>query len=327
MIAAIASWLFAAATPITAAPAPKPYHVYEVKAPPQPSVFRVRLSDDVAKSWAIEQIQYVSVYDRLGTKLGCEQLSRSLLGTTTKSYPLTGTWGDVEKGSVPQRSVYGPLNSSWRFGMPAFAENERPVYLRFDWRSNVSNPGAVRLVEIPSGNGQNGRVETHLMDGQSDPTHGHARIYLESQQPKVWAPGAELLFTVSQGELTLESPTLDTLTAKPWTLTTAGGPGWILFKGDGIPPYRLQLGEVIYGCDGMNMINEQAPNDPDWPPEVFLGSELLNAQHMGQTPDDWQREREAQTPVRQHVEWLGWSIWTAVLFAVAFFIAVLPARR
>jgi len=330
MIFAISISIAIAAVTVSAdGSTPPPYHVYEIPAPAEPGVFRVRISDEATKLWAIEQIQSVSIFDNAGKQQGCEWLRQSRLGATKKSYPLAGTWRDIGDLTPPARGSYGPLHFAWRFAMPAFAANESPYYLHFNWRSNVSNPGEMRLVEIPPDkNPQRSLIGIHLMDGQSNSAKGHVNLYLYSEQPRAWAPDAEIQFTLSQDELTVESPVLDTLTKKPWTLTPAGGPGWIIFKGNGNAPYRLQLGESLYGCGGANVTDMTISYaDPEWPPEVVAGAEIENAPHVGETQASWHKQIEQREGTQARGSWTVWGFWIGLAFAVALGISLKPNKR
>jgi len=320
----------AAAMASAEAPAQAPYHVYEIPAPVQPGVFRTRISDDAAKEWAIEQIQSISIYDNSGKQLGCELMRQSRLGALKKAYPLEGVWRDLEKEPGQAKGSYGPLNFAWRFAMPKFAKNESPYYLHFNWRSKVGNPGEVRLLEVPppSPSPYGGPVGTHLMDGQRDHTQGHASLPFYSNTPRTWAPEIDLLFTLSQDELTIESPVLETLTKKAWTLTTAPGPGWIIFSGNGNVPYRLQLGETLYGCGGANVPEESvSSSDAAWPPELKIGAEIADAPHMGETQATWNKRLDQGLQVKAQGSWLVWGTWIGLAFAVALCIAMVLPRR
>jgi hypothetical protein len=314
--------VLASAAMINAA-AEKPYHVYEIPAPSQPGVFRVRVGDEAAKLWAVEQIQSVSVYDNGGQRLGCEQLRFSRLGATKKSYPIEGQWGDSEK---LERGAYGPLNFAWRFTFPQFAENESPSYLHFNWQSKASSPGEVRLVEIPPDKSSyRGPMGTHLMDGQSDPRNGRVNLYLP--QPKAWASQAELLFTLSQRDLTIESPQIETLTKKPWTLMPAGGPGWIIFRANGNGPYQLQIGEALYGCSAGAITDDSLSySDPDWPPELTIGPAIANAPHMGETQASWNKHLDELLADKARARWMKWGLSVALAFGLALYFALTSKR-
>ncbi len=323
MIAMLA-FAIAAASP-AATPTQKPYHVYEVPASSQPEVYRIRIGDDAAKVWDVEQIQSVSIYDNAGQRLGCEQLRMSRLGATKKSYPLIGTWRSTENDVAITRRSFGRLNFAWRFSMPPFAENESPSVLAFDWRSTVDRPGEVRLIEVPPDKNAINRADgTYLNAMSSDPRRGHLNLSLYTPTPKAWSSEADLMFTVSQDELTLESPTLETLTKKPWTLIHAGGPGWILFGGNGRAPYRLQLGDTLYGCGGIGGLTDfsKANTDPEWPPELKVGAEIANAPHMGET----QTTFNDQLDQRVLGNWFGWAAWVVVAFLVALCVALMPEK-
>lgn len=319
-------------------PTTRPYHVYEIPAPARSGIYRLRLSDEAARLWEIEQIQTASMFDNNGQRLNCELLRFSRYGVTTKTHPLTGEWHDLEKDSAPVRGNYGPLNFAWRFSIPTLAENENISDLRFEWRSKVGNPGEVRFVGIPPRNNPyQPPAGTHLMDGQSDPAHGHVNLpfYTPNGAPAQPAPAeAQLLFTLSQDELTIESPVIETYTKKPWTLLPAGGPGWILFAANGSAPYRLQLGETLYGCSqglGNNVDEAAAVSDPSWPPELMIGTEIANAPHLGETDAIWRQRVEASRTQRINEkaldDWLAWGFFVGIGFIAALFATLLLSKR
>lgn len=334
MIAALA--LLLASAQANATPTDQPYHVYEIPAPAQSGVYRMRVSDEAARLWAIEQIQTASMFDNNGQRLSCELLRSSRYGRTKKTYPLTGQWHDLEKKGESVKGYYGPLNFAWRFSVPTLAENERIAGVRFDWRSKVSNPGEVRYAEIPPlpyNRTNQPPPDTLLRGGQSDPSHGHASLGMPIADwiPETPTPAeAQLLFTLSQDELTIESPTLETLTKKPWTLQPVGGPGWILFAANGNAPYRLQLGDTLYGCSqglGNNVDEVAATSDPEWPPEITIGAEIANAPHLGETGATWNRQLDQRVGEKARGNWLTWGVFAAIAFIVGFFIALSPPKR
>jgi hypothetical protein len=171
------------------------------------------------------------------------------------------------------------------------------------------------------------------MDGQSDPAHGHVNIQLSANEwmPATPAPAeAQLLFTLSPDELTIKSPTLDTRTKKPWTLSPTGGPGWILFAADGNAPYRLQLGEALYGCSqglGNNVDEAVATSDPEWPAELAVGAEIARAPHLGETAATWNRQVDQRTNEKARGDWLTWALFAGTVFVVALLMALFPPKR
>lgn len=307
-----------------------PNHVYALPDPPSASTYRLRLNDAAARQWALEQISGIAVFDNTGTALACDLLQMSRYADTHKKYPLEGTWHDLDaaQANARSRAPYN-FNFAWQFALPAFAEHESPFSLHFDWKSNVNDPGYVMFREVPQPKGlSRPGGETHLMNGQSNAAQGHANVGLYTSVPGVWPASGELLFSRSQDELTIESPYLETLVRRPWTLLPAPGPGWILFTTNGKAPYRLQIGEVLYGCgQSVTVVEPDAATNPEWPPEISMGEEIAGADHMGETQASFRKQWADRQAGAAHAGWLAWSISVAIGFLLAIGIALVPPRR
>lgn len=313
---AVASIAFALAT--MAASSDAPYHVYTMNAPAQQSgIYRLRLSDEAAKAWDVEQLQVVSIYDSAGQRQSCEFLRASRIGTMKKTYPLSGGWRDVDK--TAQVNINNRFESAWQFAFPAFAAHESADSITFDWQTDAIDPGEVRLAEVPEKPYSSfGSIRASLRRDPSDPHRGHVTLNLSGQS---WIEKAELHFNLPKEQLGIASPTMETSIRKPWTLERAGGPGWILFQGSGKAPYRVQLGNAINGCGSLQVRNfPESYFAADFPPEANFGAEIANAAPLGETQTKIRNQQERQTLGK----WLSWAAVAAFCFIIALAIAFFP---
>ena len=305
------------------------HHVYEVRAPTATGLYRIRPSLSVVNAWAIGQLKFAAVFDADGAPLSCELLRNNSFQEPHKRYALDGRWiEDAE--AIKQSPLQGfKFKSVWKLDIPEGATEESAVWLLVAARSTTSDPGSVQV------------IETWPHPGQND---AFPNAYLRNLQPNsppvVLVPlgttsipdgrrlTGELRFSRSSSELTIDRVTLETQIRRPWVEEVVGGPGWIMFVGNGRPPYRLQIASAGSTCRFLPSEYSSSPvQDPDWPPEVTVTSELVDAMRLGESPNAWEEYSEHAHAERARGAWRIWAGLVALLFCIAIAIAWLGESK
>ena len=257
------------------------YHVFELAAPSEPGLYRLRPSEEMLQLWSSEKLQALQLFDAAGAPLFCESIRSLALSSVRKTYKLQGKWLDDETAwSLPPEDGFA-FNSIWRFDVPTTLQNEFPEALRFSWHSTLNNPGDVQLVTGNSENRIGPRVRNSLFGGQGNVTDGRVHLYVGQNAPTGWPPVAELRFSITPDEMTLDTPVLETSARRPWLRElTRDQPGWYVFHGNGKTPYRVQIGR-IQSCAGLAEDRDVNSEDPNWPTEVIVTRRIMNAPRLG----------------------------------------------
>ncbi len=260
------------------------YYVFEIAAPSELGPYRLRPSDDMVRMWDSEKLQALRVFDAAGDPLLCESVRSLALADVRNTYVLHGKWLDDEAAwKLPPEDRF-EFNSIWRFDLQKSAENEFPSALRFTWHSTLNNPGDVQLV-LGVREGRIGPwLRTSLLDGQWNVTDGHVYLYVAQRYPQTtWLSSAELRFSIVADELTLDPPTLETATRRPWVhQVTWDRPGWYIFHGNGKTPYRVQIGRNFQGCTTLAAEDRDLNvEDPNWPAEATISRQISNSPRLG----------------------------------------------
>jgi len=277
--------LFALAT--TLAPAAghsaETYHVFELAAPSEPGLYRLRPSEEMLRLWGSEKLQALQLFDAAGAPLFCESIRSLALSSVRKTYKLQGKWLDDETAwGLPLEDGFA-FNSIWRFDVPMTLQNEFPEVLRFNWHSTLDNPGDVQLVTGHHDGSIGPWARTSLLGAQGNVIDGHVYLYVGQNPPTAWPPFVELRFSVTPDEMTLDPPTLETAARRPWVRELDWDqPGWYVFHGNGKTPYRVQIGRSVQACGTLPLEDrDMKVEDPNWPTEVIVTRQIVNAPRLG----------------------------------------------
>ncbi|QBB70464.1 hypothetical protein ELE36_08845 [Pseudolysobacter antarcticus] len=281
MISAIPLLALAAVLAQASGHSAETYHVFELAAPAEPGLYRLRPSEEMLQLWSSEELQALLIFDAEGAPLFCESIRSLALSSIRKTYKLQGKWLDDETAwSLPSEDGFA-FNSIWRFDVPTTSENEFPLALRFNWRSTLNNPGDLQLVTGNSEARIGPRLRTSLLDGQRNITEGHVYLYVGQNPPAAWPPISELRFSITPDEMALDSPILETAMRRPWVHELAWDkPGWYIFHANGKTPYRVQIGRT-QNCQGLAEDRALNIEDPNWPAEVTVTRQIINAPRLG----------------------------------------------
>jgi len=259
------------------------HYVFPVESPPAQGLYRVKPTIELSTLWKSGNLQNLAVFDANGEPLSCQLAKWLRLAYLRKTYELKGAWlTDEDAWRQPVRNAF-EFNSIWRFDLPHMREGESPAGVSFNWHSTLNNVGGAQFVaRTLSTTPESYFVQRiDLLDGQRDVIAGHVYGNINGQNLHVvWPPNAELRFSRTPDELSIDSPTLQTLMVRHWINEAVGDPGWIVFYGNGKVPYRVQIGRETKYCSGVANDHEGVEDD-DWPPEVKMAEQIVGAKRLG----------------------------------------------
>jgi hypothetical protein len=296
--------------------------VYTIDAPAAAGVYRIEPTKAVGDAWAISRLDAAAVFDADGKRVACERLFRNApILATPAHHAVSGRWLDPNELAALTPVDGFAYEKVWAFDPPAVVEGERNVYLDIAWRTPVDSatPGDLQIVpEHPRRDGSGPLRRMALRDVASHTGEKDSRLYINGL-----VLTGEIRFH-NAPDVEIDHVVLDTAVTRPWARVTVDEPGWILFKGNGRTPYRLQLARAGDSCGGIGItwLAEIAAS-PDWPPPAAVGNEIVHAVRL----DDPSRLLTQRQDDATRRGWIRWSIFVGILFVLACAIAISTDKR
>jgi hypothetical protein len=292
--------------------------VYLVDAPAAPGIYRIEPTKAVSDVWAISRLNAAAVFDADGKRVACDKLLRSSpLLATPAHHAVKGHWLVRSKLAAPTTVDGFAYDRVWTFEPPALGETEKNVYLDIEWRTSVDSATSGDLQIIPDHPRQDGSGPLRRMslrDIASRTGQNESRLYIDGL-----VLTGELRFRNAPADIEIDHVVFDTATTRPWARATIDEPGWILFKGNGKTPYRLQIAREGESCGGIGITwLDDVAAAPEWPPAATLGSEIPHVARLGD-PNQLLGRRLADAAQRG---WIRWSILVGILFVLACALAI-----
>jgi hypothetical protein len=305
-----------------AAPEAPEARTYSLDAPAAAGFYRIAPSKAISDAWAIERFASAIVFDADGRRVACERPMREApILSTTARHAVRGHWLSADELATLAPIGGFAFDRVWAFDPPVLADGEKNVDVGIEWHTPLTRSTAGELQVAPNdptrdfsgGNPRFRLVDLVQRDGTTESRVPVGRL----------STRGELRFRGASA-IEIDRAAIDTRITRPWARAPVDWPGWIVFRGDGRPPYRLQLSHDGANCEGIGQMPSDADAvDPDWPTAATVGAEIAGVSRLPGYKDDM----EKLTSDIARREWTRWSILVAFLFVIGCAFAIASDRR